>query len=514
MSRKVSKPRITAPIEDVDLPPDRHPARGAVIGVATGVLFVALLRAGWGAIGERRWHAAQAGMRNCPFAAPDTPPIPVPTSSSPDPIAYLLRGAQAAALSEAELEKVNDVDPLRGSASPPDLAELRRIVGARREVFADLRRARAAGNARWPADSSASADLKRLTDVSHLQDLQYLLQYAVTVDHSAGDDAAAVEHLRDMLFVSRVAGRCSGSPAFLLACGMAERAVESLDDVCFTLQVNAMQRSAERSQVRSLVDELVDDDNFERRVADAVRSDALDTIHWIRDSQDGRQRKIVGQSTVSGQWQVVLVPHWANLVAGKIAGPFYAFKGAYQLDFQMELLRAVSAPDYPSLCLQLPAPPRPIQRDFVFGADWVMRDFSRQSGDLWVGICFETCAARRLAAAQLALRWYSCDHSGQLPASLDALVPQYLPSVPQDICAASGTRIGYVPAATQPFVYSVGRNGVDDLAAGGWTAPSNASVDDRFRMPDLVWYVGPPRPTTPPAPIGTSPLKSSAQSGR
>jgi hypothetical protein len=413
-----------------------------------------------------------------------------------------------------EWEKLNEVDTPQLASSAADLAVLRRIVEARRDVFADVRRARTAGDAQWPADSSASAELKQLEDGRYLQDLESLLQYAVTIDHAAGDDASAVEHLRDMLFVSRLAGRCPGSAALLRAAGMASLAAETLDNVCSTLQINAMPRSCSPAQVRSLIDDLMDDDNFRRRVADAVRSDAAGTIRWVREVQDGRQMKIYGGSTISGQWQLALVPHWANWVAGKIAGPFYTFKGVDQLDFQMELLRAVSAPDYPSLLCELPAPPRPIQRDFVFGADWVIRDFPRHYGDLWVGMCFETCAERRLAATQLALRWYTRDHSGHLPPSLDVLVPEYLPSVPEDICAKVGTRIGYMPAATQPFVYSVSRNGLDDLAAGVWTAPINASVDNRLRMPDLIWYVGPPSAIMPPVPIGTSRLKGSSQPGQ
>ena len=77
---------------------------------------------------------------------------------------------------------------------------------------------------------------------------------------------------------------------------------------------------------------------------------------------------------------------------------------------------------------------------------------------------------RRLAAAALAVRWYAVEHDGRLPASLEELVPRYLPAVPLDPMA-KGRPLGYSPDPARPMVYSVGENGIDN---GGETTRRGA----------------------------------------
>jgi hypothetical protein len=91
----------------------------------------------------------------------------------------------------------------------------------------------------------------------------------------------------------------------------------------------------------------------------------------------------------------------------------------------------------------------------------------------------------RLVATMLAIRLYQHDHPGQRPPTLEALVPQYLPTVPRDPLAATDQPIRYLPQGARPYIYSLGENGVDDTATG-WrpraadlvpTAAADAFVD-------------------------------------
>lgn len=66
---------------------------------------------------------------------------------------------------------------------------------------------------------------------------------------------------------------------------------------------------------------------------------------------------------------------------------------------------------------------------------------------------------RRLAAVALAVLAYRTDHAGQLPPTLDALVPTYLPFVPRDALAADAP-LRYDP--TREILWSVGMNQTDD----------------------------------------------------
>jgi hypothetical protein len=52
-------------------------------------------------------------------------------------------------------------------------------------------------------------------------------------------------------------------------------------------------------------------------------------------------------------------------------------------------------------------------------------------------------AEKRAAAAALAMRLYRVDHN-QWPASLEALVPAYLPAIPNDPMSPGNRPIGYV----------------------------------------------------------------------
>jgi hypothetical protein len=70
----------------------------------------------------------------------------------------------------------------------------------------------------------------------------------------------------------------------------------------------------------------------------------------------------------------------------------------------------------------------------------------------------ELLAYRRLAGTALAIAVYRADHDGQWPQSLEQLVPQYLPEVPQDPLSIAAVPIQY-RAAPRPLIWSTGRDG-------------------------------------------------------
>src|SRR5438093_142522 len=91
---------------------------------------------------------------------------------------------------------------------------------------------------------------------------------------------------------------------------------------------------------------------------------------------------------------------------------------------------------------------------------------------------FRTDGPRRLCRA---------DHSGALPADARLLVPRYLPALPKDPFDATGQPIRYAPAQFgRPILYSIGANGVDDLALGKWKLPA-IRIDVIRREPDYVF---------------------------
>jgi hypothetical protein len=79
-------------------------------------------------------------------------------------------------------------------------------------------------------------------------------------------------------------------------------------------------------------------------------------------------------------------------------------------------------------------------------------------------------ADERLLAAELALRYYPCQHGGVLT-RLDDLVTNYLSKVPQD--PFTGQPLIYEPQGTNWLLFSVGADGMDD---GGCPAGRGVSA--------------------------------------
>jgi hypothetical protein len=97
---------------------------------------------------------------------------------------------------------------------------------------------------------------------------------------------------------------------------------------------------------------------------------------------------------------------------------------------------------------------------------------------------------RRLTVTAIALKRYQLEHSAP-PASLDSLVPAFLPAVPLD--PMSGSPLRYrVPESGACILYSTGEDGADD--GGDATNPSGKDFG-MWNGRDAVW----PAAVAPPA---------------
>lgn len=100
-------------------------------------------------------------------------------------------------------------------------------------------------------------------------------------------------------------------------------------------------------------------------------------------------------------------------------------------------------------------------------------------------------ANKALVVTAIAIKRHQL-RSGNLPPTLDALVPEFLTAVPRD--PVDGKPLRYQPMPDGRFLlYSVGENGIDD---GGDASPANTNSNARpnmLRGRDMVW----PQPATP-----------------
>jgi hypothetical protein len=120
--------------------------------------------------------------------------------------------------------------------------------------------------------------------------------------------------------------------------------------------------------------------------------------------------------------------------------------------------------------------------------DW--RGILGSAPDISVRKMIETETARRIVIVAIGLKRFQLKR-GEWPATLDQLVPEFIPSVPID--PFDGHPLNYRRNADATFLlYSVGEDGVDD--GGDPTNPASSSLFwQNVKARDWVW----PQPATP-----------------
>jgi hypothetical protein len=98
----------------------------------------------------------------------------------------------------------------------------------------------------------------------------------------------------------------------------------------------------------------------------------------------------------------------------------------------------------------------------------------------------EALARARASITAVAVARYRHHHAGNLPSSLQQLIPDYLPAPPID--PYSGAALSYRHDASGFRIYSVGVNRKDD--GGTWEQHSDLQMMRRGNPPDIGIFVG------------------------
>jgi hypothetical protein len=219
--------------------------------------------------------------------------------------------------------------------------------------------------------------------------------------------------------------------------------------------------------VRALIAELLDDARLGGRGRTAVlyeRAVALDAddVNTFRGGLDA-----------DGEYRAIPLSH-PQRVLQALRTPHRRLILAEQTRFLVTIADAVSQPDWPSAAAMLPATPRlPRPTQSTPPLILWLNQGRQATWNYSVQIGFLTATERRCAAALLALRLYQLDHAGRLPAQLAELAGTFLPQIPTDPMARGAKPLGYARSGATAYVYSVGRNGRDDVAGGWVPGPDN-----------------------------------------
>lgn len=428
--------------------------RGA-IGFLLLLLTLVALRLWWGHEANQRIKdlARSAYARGEPFYPEDFRQMPVPDQDN------------AALPIQAAVDQIFAARiriPHIGLGNPLTANHLKTAEALIAQCEPELRLVRSARGRNEVAFPNVSLDSRHA--VAHYVSffpLSRAIELAAECQRAKGNDAQALEYIRDTLFLGRVLNRTSG-PLFI------HTHVMSINDVADTflfeaaMDLRLSQKSpaaATREQVRALIDALLDDQPL----------------------RDGAARSYVYHGVVMIGMYTEFEPTFNWFVR-----PAYKLDLARTLDYLHSESMVSEQPNWPAaFAKRWPTSNYRFRAPIDKLAHPMPIELLSNVLDNSVGE-FVMFANRHALATMLALRLYEIDH-GKLPDTLVALVPEYLPSLPTDPFDASNRPLHYISDHSPPLLYSVGLDGKDD---GGLTsAAAQKDPIDRWNAKDAVYLL-------------------------
>lgn len=469
-------------------------------GVVLYLLVLVAARLWWGHFAENRlqaqidkYHAAGQPTAIEDFAIPFVP--------DEENGAYYLREAMKKFVQPPGMSKEEYQAALDSTWWPQNAAAVRQVVAANAESLALIRTARSKETADWGYRLTSPLLGMLLPRLGEQRQLARLALAAALDQHARGDDAEAVESLRDIFGVSRHMQTMEPFRVVYLtqmavdAVGAAsvQRVLHDLSIANGAAGSSTCVTPVRREQLLALIDDLQNDElvlSAWQRDWYGERLMILDTVR-IMTSTSNPFAAVLGFGFAAVPWPVATV-----------FGPAWKLEVIPRMQRLTALAYAGSVPDYflarGLVQDQLPEAQSAVSLAANFGSM-----LFPEHGDLQFSHHFRCLAARRLAAVAVALRLYEVEQ-GHRPVSLDELVPAYLKDIPRDPFDPNEGVMRYLPDGPSPMVYSVGDNGIDD--GGTYGCYDDGAVNDRTL--DLPFFLAQDRPRAAPPPL-PSPRKPS-----
>ena len=440
------------PVEaELPYPPRfRWLTRGIVIGLIALALLVAL-RIWWGHVAHQRLDVLinDVHARGGKILIRDYQPAPVAEDQN---AAVPLRSAFAGIVQvPGESDWLFDAE---AALTSKDKQMMGQILRENAKAIELVREAQKRPKVDWGVRLTTPMMSVILNHLNMVRRLAILNEYGVYYEHAQANDAAALRHASDILFLSR---SLDAQPAFLIShlvsAGVEAMAARSLVRIAPDLRV---EDEATRQQLREIIAQLLDEKRLRqgmRQAWDGEQAAALDNIPFFARQQLSRP--------VAEVFMPMFILDGVRAARDMEAGA----NALEQSDFVAA--KAVKLPvrsgvNYPMLLTATR-----LTSGFLATAP-TKSMMNRQ---------FTQLAEKRGAAIALAIRLYAIDHQGKLPQNLEELAPKYLPELPTDPFT-SGSSFIYLPRHMEPVLYSVGNNGRDD----GGTRSAGQSPDIVFPL--------------------------------
>lgn len=447
-------PRTTD--ETVPIPPRFWWLKRIALGVLVLLVAVVGLRVCWGCAAARRFEAKIAELRATgePLFVEDFdfPQVPAEENCVP-----LLREAAAKIKWRLLLRTAKELMQQRPGARRDSSNNLVLILEDNVSPLALLAEGLQRPAADWGLDLSDELGCRAFSETLEL-DLAALAALAAVRKHDLGRDDEAVLMLAEVLDVSAVLGTCPNVAGHLSSLVAVRHAAVAIEQIAGDLKVAGPgeappePHACQREDVAHLIDILMQEESRDLSFRQGVLLDRALCTEIILEYLGRRERRPAGtasQMLAADRWQ-----RWVSLWL-RPAAEIDAVNALQNLTQAVRMAEAKCMPEARRLLPLYPA--------WTPGWDSLTHNISRRlvpySGGS-ISYRFELTAQSRLAAVRLALRLFELDH-GKLPSALDALVPEYIVSVPEDPLIGSGKPIGYEPSGDDPGLFA----GVPDDAA-------------------------------------------------
>ena len=327
------------------------------------------------------------------------------------------------------------------SMKPADLALARRSFEQDAAGLALVRQARSRPMVDWHVEYSTPALDMAFPFLLPQRGVTAHLANAAFYAHKTSDDAAAIEYVRDILFVANAIDQIPALVPHAFAESVINlRAIETLQSCLPTLSIGdpTVMKSS-----KALVLDLLDEQPSGGGLAAAIKGERImryDKMQRIQSTGNS----MIPMIFVWGEGEYPQIFQRSNVrrLMSWVYSPMLERDWLTFFDYDTAAAFAASQPDWPSASSALPSRPR---NEWRLWADMFFGPADYRS---WISRPYKLRRYRRTAAIALAAKLYEVDH-GHPPATLGEMVPAYLPSVPLDPMAGGGMSMPYSPA-TRP----------------------------------------------------------------
>ncbi len=383
--------------------------------LATVLLIVGLasLRWWWGVQADHRWRACIARLEASgePLYARD---FAVPAIPDAENAAHLLKAA-AAKMKPGGLSFSQLVDALDLPGRDRDVAQ---ALTDNAESLRLLRQVRDTRGSDWGIDN-------RTGDISGQFQLAHLAQLASIAAYWRGDAHEALEGVHDLLCAGRAIRANRSFPGHLIGMEADQCAVRIVERITPDSTAVGPSGSLGRDEIRGLVDSFLDE------------SEVRASWRWAWLSERALQLELVRPI--------------AELRSPGLLAPALTIDAATVMDWGSQSIAMAEATNAVAAHRRYPAasdPGQKLNRYARLLSAFVIPDFSSVLDEH-----FKRLALRRLAAARLGIALCALDH-GNLPETLEQLVPVYLPAVPLDPLFDDGRPIEYAPSGPDAGLFA------------------------------------------------------------